>query len=78
MLTGVRQVKGALYLREELKGAVGKRNANRDIVSRSWSSQGAANTRNTVSATVCAGDADGSLGRHSHTWGRQGCSVRGH
>lgn len=27
MLTGVRQVKGALYLREELKGAVGKRNA---------------------------------------------------
>lgn len=48
---------------------MGKHNTNRDIVSRSWSCQGAGTTRNTVSASVCAGDVDGSLGKHSHTRG---------
>lgn len=77
MLKGVRQVKGALDLQEELKGVVGKPKAGRDILSHSWSSQGAGTARNTVSASTCAGGTDGSPGRRSHTRGRQGCSVRG-
>ena len=52
MLKGVCQVKGALDLREELKGAVGKPKAGRDILSRSWSSQGAGTARNAMSASV--------------------------
>lgn len=68
MLKGVRQVKGALDLQEELKGVVGKPKAGRDIclVPGLVRGQGPPGTR--VRQHMCRGT-DGSPGRRSHTPG---------